>query len=215
MDICNPKKTGRKPIMIDWMRVRDLFFQDATIQDVQQALKVSYNTLNKASLGKHRKSISQHRKDTRAKRLLPERFSPIEVKQLLTGYYFGSLAKADRRDSLPKLKARKNRVAMARTTAPPLSSLTTYSQLDAVLQELRSPLLLSGLTVRDGYEYVLRCWVNPDKQSNQLPSLLKYSNPRERWDLTSLGESAVSDALLAFNRAFRKLIINKKDEYNG
>lgn len=199
---------GRPALSVDWEHVDLLIFAGCNVTQLHQTLQISRNALNSAAEREFGRGIKEHI-EARKTELFNEhgRFSVREVNALLTAFYLYP-------HSLNTVKNRARKpgkgpdLFQSPTTGKSLFDLVTYPQLEAVLAELKHlSLSLDGVAVRDGYEYPLRVWILPSKQSERLARLMEYSTGRERWEPTERGLSVLTDALKLFDREFRRLVI--------
>lgn len=206
-----PKGRIRKPI--DDLALKDLILQGVTqLTLAARRLNVSPATLNRHCHGKWGMWFPAYAKHVRKQAGIPERpFSVAEVKALLSAYYTGSLAKTDGKIKPQKVKGIQYRPHESPSTGKSLFELVTYPQLHGVMMELRTlAVAIEGVSVRDGWEYVLRVWIDPTRQATTLPPLMDWNGrpAKQCYEPNARGKALIKQALVAFDKALYRRVIN-------
>lgn len=204
------KFIGRPHKPIDWSLVDTRIVLGERSRDLAVSLRVSLRHLQNECEREKQMKLGQYVKLIREDHRLPNRpFSVTDIANLLRAYYSKGLAKNDSRERQIKLKGIRYRPPTSPSTGPSLFDLVTYPQMIAVMTAMANlSLQIGGVTVRDGYEYPLKVWIHPQRQSDELPDLMEYYERLEYWRPTPMGYDLIAKALISFEKEFYKQVLN-------
>jgi hypothetical protein len=210
--VTNPTR-GRPTKEPDWLAVNELILKGVKeVNHVAAALRLSPRALQDHCSKCWDMPFGAYARQVRANAQRPERpFSVTEVLALLSAYYSGDYAKTDGKIKRQRVKDIQYRPYESPSTGKSLFELVTYPQLYGVMQELRGhSVAIEGVSVRDGYDYILRVWVDPTKQATTLPPLWVWNDrPAKRcFELNPRGKALIKLALIAFEKVLYRRVLN-------